>query len=336
MAVRVCCLSLLLVVNLSSCQEQPNQFEALDANGPAAAEDAVLMSEALPEIGPIGPRAAGLENRWLSRDLSSYSFGADIDKERLKLDIDMIERIRIALPPAAERVYLLQNLHLNTEPELVDLGFDHLRISTQERGGYSHCEFQMIFYFEALQDLEVTCVWRDGVPKGVDTVLRDSLGPGFSIAQEGARIEGRARFVFPRMKARAAERLRNELGEINQVEVPTDLAEAFETLMSPSAQHTVGSECSYAGVRPYANKATRKLINAQRDDLLRNVLHGPNPEARVYAAWGLSKLEAVTESDRNIIDKLRHLNIRLEACYGCMVLYEPSHEVWTNFDQQPP
>lgn len=331
---RVGCIPLLLAVYLSSCDTPPPPTEAPDANGLVEAANAPLASEALPEIGPIGPRAAGLANRKLSRDLTGYSFGADIDRDRLNLDFDVIEQTRHALPPAGNRVELLRTLHSNAALEYVDLGFDQLRISFELRGGYSNCEFGMILYFEDLQELEVKCFWYPGTPQGVDTVLRNSLGPGFSIAREEGRIEGRAHFVFPRTQARAAERLHNELGPLIQAEVPADLAEAFESLMSPYTQHTVGSDCGYAAMLPPANRATRKLINASRDDLLRNVLHGPNPEARLYAAWGLSKLEAVTESDRKSIEKLRSREIPLRACYGCLVLYEPNHDVWTNFEQQ--
>lgn len=327
---RVGYLPLLLAVNLASCDGQSIQFEET--------VDAPLASEALPAIGPFGPLAAGLANGKLSRDLTSYSFGAGVDRGSLNQDFDMIEQTRNALPPAANRINVLKKLHSDVDPDVVDLGFDQLRISFKLRGGYSDCEFQMILYYDDLQELDVKCYWDNGASEAVDAALRNAFGPGFSIARGTARglgrIEGLAHYDFPRMKARAAERLHNELGPMNQVDVPEDLKDAFEMLMSPKVQHTVGSQCSYAGIPPPANLATRKLINADRADLLRNVLHGPNPEARVYAAWGLTRLEALSEADRRIIDKLRHLDITMLACYGCMTLGEPSAEVWTNFEQQ--
>lgn len=328
------CLLLLLLVNLSSCDAQPIQFEAPDIDGPDAAENTKFTTEALAEVGPIGPRPAGLVDSTLSRDLTGYAFEGDVDLKWLESLIDAIEQARKALPPAANRVNLLEMLPAHIDPRIVDLGFDQLRISVTLPGGYSSCKFQIILYYEDIQELEVTCSWSNATPEGVDAVLRNSLGPGFLISRKDRQIEGRAHFVFPRMKAQAAERLSNELGPMIQAKVPEDLEDAFEMLMSPYVEHTVGLECGYGAHPPLARLAASKLVNAERVDLLRNVLHGPNPESRVYAAWGLTRLEALTESDRKTVEKLRHIDIRLQACYGCMVVDQPNAEVWTNFDRQ--
>ena len=58
------------------------------------------------------------------------------------------------------------------------------------------------------------------------------------------------------------------------------------------------------------------MRSARRFDLLRNVLRGPNPEARVYALKALRETGAST-SDRAAIEAVSALPLKIRACSGC-------------------
>src|SRR5687767_570104 len=74
---------------------------------PAASRAAIALSGSATTsaasfpVGPVGPAAAGLGERKLSRDLRVYHPGKDVQREWLLADLDVIESTRRALPPAA-------------------------------------------------------------------------------------------------------------------------------------------------------------------------------------------------------------------------------------------
>ena len=66
--------------------------------------------------------------------------------------------------------------------------------------------------------------------------------------------------------------------------------------------------------------AITALIEKERWDLIRNVLRGPNPEARIYAAEALLRPNApITAADRETIARIRSLPILISICRGCEV-----------------
>jgi hypothetical protein len=142
------------------------------------------------------------------------------------------------------------------------------------------------------------------------------------------------RFDFPRKTAEARDALRRELGELLPVEVPAELREAYELLLSPFETLDIGDNCYEGGEPPEGRVATRKLVAARRADLLRNVLRGPNPEARLYAARGLRELGALSGPDHAVTLKLRKLKLPLATCSGCMVGHDEGEETWKTWENQ--
>jgi hypothetical protein len=62
----------------------------------------------------------------------------------------------------------------------------------------------------------------------------------------------------------------------------------------------------------------KALRRARRLDLIRNVLRGPNPEARFYAMTAIERLRAATPEDRAVFTRIKALPIKITNCTGCM------------------
>lgn len=129
---------------------------------------------------------------------------------------------------------------------------------------------------------------------------------------------------FERVDRELEAALLSPAGGVLAVEPPEELAEAFRSLMDPDGELTVGIGCGYAGLPPNGNPQTAALVAARRLDLLRAVLHGPNPEARVYAAHALTEHGALEPADVATIETLRRLPMKLMTCQGC----EPGRSEW--------
>ena len=108
------------------------------------------------------------------------------------------------------------------------------------------------------------------------------------------------------------------------IDPPPELAEAFRELMDAQIQFAVGTGCGFAPFPPRGFVHTSALVTAGRFDLLRAVLRGPNPEARVYAAHALSEHGALEPADAATIAILARLPFQLVTCDGCLW----GHEEW--------
>jgi hypothetical protein len=311
------------------------QTEPAPARAPIALSGSGTVSAAPLPIGPVGPAAAGLGERKLSRDLRAYHPGKDVEREWLLADLDVIERTRRALPPAARRGDLITALPSSVKGEHVDLGFDRVRDEQIFGGGYLSCRFTMVGFHDDLELVDVNCYWPESAPAAVHAALRDALGPAFELTTRGIGYRtGYVRFDFPRKTAEARNALSRELGALTPVEVPAELREPYELLLSPLHTLDIGEDCYEGGEPPEGRVAARKLVIARRVDLLRNVLRGPNPEARLYAARGLRELGALSDADRALTLKLRKLKLPLVNCSGCMVHRETSEETWKEWENQ--
>jgi hypothetical protein len=86
--------------------------------------------------------------------------------------------------------------------------------------------------------------------------------------------------------------------------------------MSPQEVLAVGTKCGEGGEPPAGAEEVRALRSSRRFDLLRNVLRGPNPEARVYALKVLRQME-VSAGDRTAIEAVSALPVKITTCSGC-------------------
>lgn len=122
-----------------------------------------------------------------------------------------------------------------------------------------------------------------------------------------------ARFVSLR------EATARALGGVLTIDVPKDLSAAFDRLTSPFETLPIGRFHGDGGDLPPGRREIEALAESGRLDLVRAVLRGLHPEARVYAAWSLrkargSRLEA---ADAATIEKILSLPITVHVTEGC-------------------
>lgn len=146
---------------------------------------------------------------------------------------------------------------------------------------------------------------------------------GLSVARP--QVEGAFGYYAFTDRARLQSLSRNvaqEMGAASAVTVPKSLRSTYEALMSPTSRLVFGSACGYAGTKPAGRAGAQALQKARRVDLLGNILRGPNPEGRVYAAQALESLGragvALGAGDQEAIVKVKALPVLINACSGCM------------------
>jgi len=124
-----------------------------------------------------------------------------------------------------------------------------------------------------------------------------------------------------------------------QQKVPKALRSSYELLISPNGSLEIGSQCGFAGKTMEGLVAIRKLAKARRIDLIRNVLSGPNPGGRVYAAQALLELERrgsnINAGDKEKIRKITSSKITLTVCYGCLFSTLTAKEILDSETRSP-
>ena len=113
------------------------------------------------------------------------------------------------------------------------------------------------------------------------------------------------------------------LGDLKPVDVPANLKDDYDYLISPLHNSTVAKgECGFGGVVPKGRETIDVLVDAYRTDLIENVLRGYNPGGRVYAALALLEMQKrgkwLSNDVQNTISKLSQLEIKITTCSGCI------------------
>jgi len=266
-------------------------------------------------------------------DLRARPLPAGVERDWLQKDANLIWHVRSVLPPSGTASAFLAKVEApgDARVEEHDLGFGFKRHSVTLGGGYASCTITATSHDDALLAVRVDCNTTADARSNdaVRAALEEAFGRGFS--QDTTTWPGHvfevASFEMPAADARARAALDRELGALTDVDpkaLPQDIADAYATLMSPQQELAVGRSCGFAGVAPLGREATTKLESAGRVALLRNVLRGPNPEARVYAARALARLGATTAEDRALLKKLAGQAIDVRTCSGCIYMTEAS------------
>lgn len=150
---------------------------------------------------------------------------------------------------------------------------------------------------------------------GVAAELKRAWGSGVSDLELGLRVE----WSDPTRTRELLRRTATALGGVLAVEPPRELAAAFATLVDPLSPLIVGRSYGDDGGAPPGLAEMAALIASQRFDLVRAVLRGPNPEARVYAAHALIQRGPLDPADAAAIATLAKLPLDLECSHGCLL-----------------
>ena len=264
-----------------------------------------------------GPSAAEIRPSAEPEDPSALTAGVDADQVRDACRVLWL--MRQALPPeGAEerfvgRLRALQTVLGNVQkarmtwhgPDSLrprDLGFG-IRGSVVDLvtpAGVA-CFFNFASHSDRLLDLRIECqAARDIAP-----AIQAALGPAFRAMTTYANRSSFWRVNYHWLDAWAAPRdaMSAVLGRAPDAQPPGELLAAYERLTSPLERLTV-----WKGSVGWGYEEAEALLKAKRYDLLRQVLRGPNPEGRAYAALALRDAGALDSSDRRTVEALRRVS----------------------------
>ncbi|MBE7478984.1 MAG: hypothetical protein HS104_03190 [Polyangiaceae bacterium] len=247
-----------------------------------------------------------------AEDLRERALANGLDPTRLAYDVVAIKRLEQVLASADP---------VQAATELLDGKFsresqkDALGTSTRSwraAGASLGCGFTVAFYSGKTLGWVASCggekeTWSAALPEYERHVVK--------LTVRGDRLQ--AEGTFPDVVERAdAERARL-LGKVKSTEVPFALRQAYETLTSRFAPLVFARSCGKGDGETPGGAAIKALADAQRLDLIRQVLRGPNEGGRLLAAEELILQGAANEADSQTIAQLRLLTPVVESCSGC-------------------
>lgn len=135
------------------------------------------------------------------------------------------------------------------------------------------------------------------------------------------------------VRARAAS-----LGAVAPAVVPEALRDFHAYLTSPfGASSPLGGGCGDGGAVPPHRTAMQALVAAGRWDLVREVLRGPNPTGRAYAANALWVNRQLDAADARVVRTLaRESSGKFSVCHGCSYSSIDAQQFFTSGYQVEP
>jgi hypothetical protein len=253
-------------------------------------------------------RAEELNRKWLDADL----------------EVARVWGRNLGPPGDATPAEYTRRLGAVGEPEVRQLGFGARTIELARPGGYLNFRFTLLVHRERIIQWRAW-VWPDSSEAWAK--LRGGLpaawgGLGRDVEQD--RTGGTYGYEYTWSDERGLGILHAAfeaaLGRPDATApVSGNLAPALELLTSPFSKTEVGIRCFEDGRQPSGRTAIEKIVAAGRNDLLRVVARGLNPEGRVYAARALLHLPASMRqpADRALIEALRASAVPTSTCSGC-------------------
>ena len=209
------------------------------------------------------------------------------------------------------------------------MGFDVVRTQTSFRGGHGTCFVTQLAHRGMFARSDVACVYLTANWQRIAPYLGRAAA-GLVATQRDDKTTLVTRSVRYLEDARMLARLEQELGPITPVTgMPAEL-DAYNLLVG-DVPIEYGRNCGFDGDPLPGQLAQQLLVARGRDDLLRNALHGLNPEGRAFAAEGLSNMGVLTAEDRAAIKKLAAQPVELARCIGCSTDQATSADVFRHF-----
>jgi len=251
------------------------------------------------------------------------SLPAGVNRDWFRKDCDLLRDVRALVPFGPDLGPILEKARNLGKVQTADLGLGIERTSIQTLGGYVRCEIVVASSQDRLLVGRFSCSANLDAPEITGPIVESALGSGFvrSPSDKPKHFAAIATEEFADTMAKARADLDRELGPLSRVEPTPDPSappwSAYQTLMSPLEDLVLGSRCGVAADVPRGRSEITTLRLLKRIDLIRTVLRGPNPAARVYAKRALVELAAVSPVDQAIIDRLATLPVSLRRCSGC-------------------
>lgn len=211
-----------------------------------------------------------------------------------------------------------------------DLGFGAIRFNVGEGHGYTSLSVEAFVFRGTIgtYKLELYCSperWSR-IRERMIELWRQNNGPSFEEGESGLIHVERNDSVLRKYQAAVAA----ELGEMKLAAIPAELQKSFDYLTQPMEIDNVGSRDG--------ETAIASLVNAERFDLVENVLRGFNPNGRIYAARELLKLNkegrlVLSAETLAVIAKISNLDIQIRTVSGCIVNRMSTREILEDTDQ---
>ncbi|HWB73544.1 MAG TPA: hypothetical protein VG755_01290 [Nannocystaceae bacterium] len=294
--------ALVLCALASSCTPAKPSPEIADAAPTAAARDAPADGRPPIELAiDLDALDPGLKREWVEKDLAA------------------ITRLASGFPPRtlAEALAAFDAQGNDCAPHSQGLGIEAR--SCAMPGGYTTCWVALATHDGELFEARAGCRGSETSWSKIAPITERAFAE--ALVPRGFRVEGRqatTTWVDDAKQQQLRGVLAAKLGALAEIDVPPALQEAVAMLGSPYTRNVLGTACGVGGSPPEAHRAMTALVDAGRDDLLRNALRGVNAGGRVYGYIGLRLLGKNTQADDATYDALRALDLPLEACGGCM------------------
>jgi hypothetical protein len=256
------------------------------------------------------------------------SAGDSVNEDWAAKDVAVARRIVAALPAGETKLDdFLKKLDASSTDEDRGIGFGARRLRLALYGGHTTTWVTVIVWNDRVGPLEVFCYEGDAE---VWAELRERIAAEYkgrepAIGEKGLRVRvGKAWEPEGFQEARG-----KTLGAHLLIDPADDVAEAYLLLLSPFSDLAYGSMQGEGGDKPDGRLAMEKLLaHEQGASLLEDALRGPNPEGRLYAAEGLLRLERkgrkLGEQARKDIEWVRKSDVKIHACSGCEMSWEPA------------
>lgn len=204
------------------------------------------------------------------------------------------------------------------------LGFGAKRVRLQKGYGYSAVYLDVLTFKNkvAYYEIGVTGSLSDWsrYREQIINVWKQNGGPEFTEKDAELTYQKKYDSVFESYYRVVA----NTLGEMKPVSVPADLKDAYEYLTSPLNNSYIGEGiCGLNGPILEGKTSIDALINANRIDLIENVLRGYNPGGRIFAAIALLRMKRqglkLNPEVRTTLNKVVNLDVPAATCAGCIL-----------------
>ncbi|HEY8227640.1 MAG TPA: hypothetical protein VIG25_20380 [Pyrinomonadaceae bacterium] len=251
--------------------------------------------------------------------------GEPLNREWVRNDVDGVA-VLLKLTPIENQNIAFLKIQLKRSWSIEDepLGFGANRVSFSKGYGYSSIHIDVLTYENQVAYYEIGISgspdkWDEYREEIISTWQRNG-GPEFTENGTGLTYHKKYEHLFDfYYRAVAAE-----LGEVKSVNVPDTLKVAYDYLISPFNNSSVGEGiCGLGGSILEGKTSIDALIQANRIDLILNVLRGYNPGGRIFAAIALTRMSqqgvALDAEIMTTLDRVLNLDVPASTCAGCIV-----------------
>jgi hypothetical protein len=252
-----------------------------------------------------------------------------LNQEWLAKDYASMELISLLASPAPLTTQKILDILGVRDKAEEDLGFGATRFNVRKGNGYTSLSVEAFVFKGRIGSYKLQLdssreSWSR-IRERMIGLWRQHNGPGFDKGESGLIHVARDDSVLRKYQAAVSA----ELGEMQAAAIPSELQKSFDSLTQPMGIDSVGGSAG--------EMAIAALVNAERFDLLENVVRGFNPNGRIYAARELLKLSkegrlVLSADTLSVIAKISNLDIKIRRVFGCIVNHTDAKEILDGTD----